>query len=248
MRVILLDTEAGSSSVADLIAAGKVERFDCSTFERFEQCAWALQFGQIKGDLVVVDTVSSVTDRFVRDVTIDPGDLNPQAGKTYWSLRNKMRQSQDVWNRVNPAMTAILTLIRELPIPSIFTVHERERDDFTQIENEEEPRRNMPALPRRILLNVMGGSDMVVRLYKTVTPTYWEGQTYPANTRVLQIENTADAVTGVRLTPEQDAKLPRRIYDPTLAKLAAALGGLPRKLAVYSFPKVGKTVFGCTLP
>ena len=55
MNVCLLDTENGSGSVADLIDGGKVTRYDASTFEKAEQIYWALQFGQIKADVIVVD-------------------------------------------------------------------------------------------------------------------------------------------------------------------------------------------------
>jgi hypothetical protein len=251
-KVILLDCEAGSDSVADRIADGRVVRYPTDTFEAFEKTYWALQYGQIKGDLVVVDTVSSIVNRFVLDTTLDPKDLKPNEGKTIWSLRDKMRQNQDIWNRVNYGMTYVLTGLRNLPIPTIFLIHERERDDPTLMEEGDAGKRNMPALPPKILLNVMAGSDVVLRMYRTPKMQFIDGVTYPANMRMLQIENTADAVTGVRVTPEQDAKLPKFIALPDkacgLALLAQAMGGLPRKMTVYSFPKVGKTVFGCTLP
>jgi hypothetical protein len=251
-KVILLDTESGADSVANLIASERVVRYDCSSFEAFEKAYWALVYGQIKGDLVVVDTVSSIVNRFVLDMTLDPKDLNPQLGKTIWNLRDKMRQNQDIWNRVNYGMTYVLSGLRNLPMPTIFLIHERERDDPTLMEEGDAGKRNMPALPPKILLNVMAGSDVVLRMFRTPRPAAMNGSVYPANTRFIQIENTADAVTGVRLTPEQDAKLPKSIAVPDgacgLALLAQAMGGLPRKMTVYSFPKVGKTVFGCTLP
>ena len=169
-KVILLDTEAGSDSVANLIESGQVTRYDCSSFELFEKTYWALNYGQIKGDLVVVDTVSSIVNRFVLDTTLDPKDLNPQAGKTIWSLRDKMRQNQDIWNRVNYGMTYVLTGLRNLPIPTIFLIHERERDDPTLMEEGDAGKRNMPALPPKILLNVMAGSDVVLRMFRTPRP------------------------------------------------------------------------------
>lgn len=255
MKVALLDTEQGSASVADLIAAGKVDRYDCGTFEKFENVYWALRQGRIKADVVVVDTVDSLVDGFVRDCTFDPKDIDPAAGKTVWVQRNKMRQNQDIWNRVNYGCTYLLSGIRELPLPSIFLIHEKERIDPTAeglTSGPDAEKRNMPALPPKIYLNVAAGSDVMLRMFRTTAPIYRNGVTYPKDTRLIQIENTADAVTGVRLTPEQDEALPDYIVLPDrvcgLQLLAQALGGLPRKLTVYSFPKVGKTVFGCTLP
>jgi hypothetical protein len=251
-KVVLLDTELGSDSVADLIAAGKVERYPCETFEKFEQAAWALFYGKIKGDLVVVDTVSTIVDRLTNDIAIDPGDIKPLEGKTYWTMRKKMRINQDMWNQINPMMTNILTIIRQLPIPTIFLVHEKERIDPTSEEEGDNAMREMPALPRKILMNVMAGSDMVFRMFRVVRPTYLDGKTIPANTRVIQIANTSDAATGVRVTPEQYVKLPNYIILPDnqcgLALLAQTMNGLPRKMTVYGYPKIGKSVFGCTLP
>lgn len=243
MHVALLDTEEGRDSVRDLIDAGKVTVYDCSSFEKIEKVYWAFVNKQISADLIVWDTLSSSVDQFVSDVTIDPEDLR---GKTIWSVRNKMRQNQDIWNRVNYGIKFLITGFRELPIPTIFNVHEREREDFTAEADDVE--RNMPALTPKILAHTMARSDLVLRLYRSPIAFTHDGKQYDKDTRMLQIANTADAYTGVRVTPTLDASLPPVIVDPTLAKLAATLGYLPKKITVYSFPKVGKTVFACTLP
>jgi hypothetical protein len=246
-KVIHMDSERGAGSIKDLIAAGRVDSYDCSTFEKAENVYWAIVHGRIKGDLVVMDTVSTLVDRHVRDSTLDPDLVKPASGKTWWSQRKLMRTSQDVWGIVNFGVLNLLTGIRELPIPSIFLVHETERDDPTA---DGEVTRHLPGLPPKILKTVMAISDLSLRLYKTpigfTDPK--TGKPHPANTRMLQIENTASAYTGVRLTPEADAALPDYIVEPTLEKLAIAIGSLPKALTVYGFPKVGKTVFGCTLP
>lgn len=254
-RVILLDTEDGANSVADLIREGKVIRYDCRTFENLEKVYWALQMGQIKGDLVVLDTADTVVQRFVMDCTMDPKDINPLVGKTIWAQRDRTRQNQDIWNRVNYGARYVFTGIRELPMPTMFLIHAVDRSDPMAEGNDPnadaktgEVFRVMPALPPKILLNVLGGSDMIFRMFKTPTITQWEGKNYPVNTRVMQLENTPDAFTGERLTPLESAALPRYIYEPTIAKLVAAIGYMPKKSTVYSYPKVGKTVFGCTLP
>ena len=160
-------------------------------------------------------------------------------------MRGKMRQSQDTWNLVNYGMGAFIAGIRNLPQPSIFNVHETERDDPTA---DVETDRHMPALTPRILKQVLAFSDLVMRIYRTVGPVTINGVQHPANTRVLQLENTGSAYTGVRLTPNTSAALPTYIAEPTLLKLAQAIGHLPKAMTVYGFPKTGKTVFSCTMP
>lgn len=246
-RVIHFDSEGGRGSIVNLISQGRVESYDCSTFEKAENVYWSIVAGRIKGDLVVMDTISTLVDRHVRDSTLDPDLVKPASGKTWWSQRKLMRTSQDVWGIVNFGILNLVTGIRNLPIPSIILVHETERDDPTA---EGELVRHLPGLPPKILKSVMALSDLSLRLYKN--PIAFTdpktGKLHPPNTRMLQIENTASAYTGVRLTPEADAALPDYIVDPTLEKLAMAIGSLPKALTVYGFPKVGKTVFGCTLP
>jgi len=244
--VALLDTENGKDSVADLITSGQVVRYDCSTWEKFEAVAWAFYYKQLTADLLVVDTLSSIVSQYVNDCTIEPSDINPQAGKTLWSLRKKMRTNQDIWNIVNYGVLYMITMIRQLPIPSIFNTHEREREDPTA--DVEGVDRHMPSLTPKILTHLMARSDLVLRLYRSPTAISFAGVSYPANTRVLQLVNTSSAYTGLRVTPAIDSNLPDYIVEPTLAKLASAVGYLPHGMTVYGFPKVGKTVFSCTLP
>jgi hypothetical protein len=245
MIVAHIDTEGGRGSIADLIESGKVVSYDGSTYEKAEQIYWALYYGRIKCDVVVLDTLTTLVDRYVRDVTLDPENIRPDQGQTWWSQRKKMRTNQDVWNIVNFGIGQLMSGVRNLPQPSIFLAHETERDDPTA---EVEVDRHMPALTPKILKMVMAYSDLVMRIYKSPTPFALAGANWPANTRVLQLENTANAYTGVRLTPTVTGTLPQYIPDPTLAKLATAIGFLPKAMTVYGFPKVGKTVLACTMP
>jgi hypothetical protein len=242
-----MDTSNGRGSIADLIQAGRVSSYDCSTFEKAELLYWALVYKKIPCDYLVVDELSTLVTNYVQACTIDPDQIKPEAGKTLWSMRSKMRTNQDVWNIVNYGMRFLITGIRQLPFPSMFCVHEVERDDPTA-ESNVELERSMPSLPPKILVHTMALSDLVMRLYKAPIPFAMNGQQYAANTRVLQLVNTANAYTGVRLIPDVDANLVQYIPEPTLAKLATAIGHLPKAMTVYGFPKVGKTVFANTLP
>jgi hypothetical protein len=244
MIVAHLDTENGRGSIQDLITEGKVVSYDASTYEKAEQVFWAIYNKQIKADVIVLDTITTLADNYVAAVTLDPENQKFEQGTTWWSQRKKMRQNQDIWNIVNFGMGQIMQGIRNLQQPSIFLAHETERDDPTA---DGEVERHMPSLTPKILKRVMAYSDIVCRIYKTATPFVDGGVQYPVNTRVLQLENTANAYTGVRLTPAQTAATPSYIADPTLAKLAGAIGGLPHALTIYGFPKTGKTVLACTL-
>lgn len=247
MLVCHINTEGGAGSIADLVEAGKVITYDGSTYEKAEQIYWALFYGRIKADVAVLDTVGTLVDSYVREQTLQKMTITGAPGATWYDAlkSNKTRTNQDIWNTVNFAFGQLLTGYRNLPMPTIFTVHETERDDPTA---EGEVERHMPALTPKILKSVMAYSDLVMRLYKTPYPTTIGGVQYPANTRILQLENTANAYTGVRLVPSVNAALPQFIPEPTLAKLAAAIGYLPKAMTIYGFPKVGKTVLACTMP
>lgn len=250
MSVVALgDTENGSGSVADLITAGKVNRYDCSTYEKAEQLYWALYYGTVKADVFVWDTLGTCVDNYVREVTFGKMQITGQPGHTWHAAlaNSKTRTNQDLWTVVNYAFGQLITAYRNLPIPTIFNVHETERDDPTA-EAMVEADRHMPALTPKILKAVMAYSDLVMRIYRTPLPMTIDGKAYAPNTRVLQLENTANAYTGVRLTPTNNATLPQYIAEPSLLKLYQAIGHLPKAMTVYGFPKTGKTVFSCTMP
>lgn len=249
IKVCLVNTENGAGSVADLVQAGKVDVYDGSSYKKAEEIYWALFYGRIKADVVVLDTAGTLVDDYVREQTLNHVKITGAPGQTWHdALANKKnRTNQDIWNVVNFGVTQLFSAFRSLPMPTIFNVHETERDDPTA-EAGVEVERHMPALTPKILKSVMAYSDIVMRLYRQPIPFALGGISYGPNTRILQLENTANAYTGVRLTPATNAALPQYIPEPTLAKLAAAIGYLPKAMTVYGFPKVGKTVFSCTMP
>jgi hypothetical protein len=248
MIVGLGDAEKGRGSVADLIEVGKVVPYDCSTYQKAEEVYWALYYGRIKCDVFVFDTLGSMIDDYIREVTLAKIKVTGAPGSTWHDAysSSKTRTNQDLWNVINPAVTQLISAYRNLPIPTIFNIHETERDDPTA--EHDDTQRHMPALTPKILRTVLAYSDLIMRLYRAPATFNLDGRAYPANTRVLQIETTANAYTGVRLTPSVNAALPQYIAEPTLAKLAAAIGHLPQAMTVYGFPKTGKTVFSCTMP
>jgi hypothetical protein len=248
-----LDVDGGAGSIIDLVRAGRVVSYDANTFEKAEKIYWALANGSIKADLVVVDALSTLLTATIQAITLDEiGKINPGAGQTVWSMRKKSRTHQDMWNVINFNMQWLITVIRNLPIPSIFTVHEAERTDPTAQEGSVNEERNMPKLTPKVLLHLMALSDLVMRIYKAPLPTTINGQTYVPDVPILQLDNTASAYTGLRLTPDAMDTTPPYIALPKgtcgLGLLHQALGHLPKAMTVYGFPKVGKTVFSTTLP
>lgn len=254
--VCLMDCDAGYGSVANLVDAGRVLRYDCSDFEKAEQVYWALYFGRIKCDLVVVDSISTLLTNTIQAVTLGNMKVNPAQGKTIWSMRDKARTNQDLWGIVNFNMIWFINQLRGLPIPSIINAHEVERSDPTAEETDPgrdpktgEVNRHMPKLTPKVLLQLMALSDLTLRLYQTPLAFIdYTGQAWPKDTRVLELESASDSYTGIRLTPDATAALPPYIAAPSLEKLFRTIGHLPKSLTVYGFPKVGKTVFSCTLP
>ena len=254
--VCLMDCDEGAGSVSNLIESGRVLRYDCSSFEKAEQVYWGLYFGKIKCDLVVLDSISTLLTNTIQAVTLDSIKINPGSGKTVWSMREKIRTNRDLWNIVNFNVIWLITMLRGLPIPSIINAHEVERTDPMAEETDPgrdpktgEVTRHMPKLTPKVLLQLMAISDLVLRLYQSpLAFTDYTGQSWKKDTRVLELEGGSDNYTGIRLTPDATAALPPYVPDPTLEKLFRTIGHLPKSLTVYGFPKVGKTVFACTLP
>jgi hypothetical protein len=250
VKVLHVDTEEGTDSIQDLIDAGQVVSVDGSTCEKFEQAYWDVRYGKIPGigpnDLVVVDTLSTIAAEVIRQCSIDFRRVNPVAGKSIWAMSESAKVN---WDRAYTFLKTMVVSYRMLPNPTIFLVHETLRLDPTSENVEKDPKedkRHLMALTPKITELVMGLSDLTLRIYKSPHPFTENGAKYPWGTRVLQFENTPDSYTGQRLVVGQE--VPSTIAEPTLEKVARAIGRLPRKITIYGYPKTGKTVLACTLP
>jgi hypothetical protein len=246
--VALWDVDEGSGSVQNLIDSGRVVRYDCSSYEKCEKVYWGFFYKQYQADLIVLDSMSQQVTTLLQEIAIPSSTLNPSAGKTIWNL-SKNLDTRKIYQDATFKERALITRVRDLPIPSIFTVHEVEREDPLE---EGEVERRLPALPPKIMEHVLAKSDIIMRLHRSVVPSQYGGKVYPANTLWLQLKSGANVYTGLRLTPDATAALEPTIPilpgECGLLKLAHALGKLPKSMTVYGLPKVGKTVFSCTLP
>lgn len=244
--VALFDVDEGSASVQNLIDAGRVVRYDCSSFEKCEQVYWGFYYGHYKADLIVLDSLSQQVTTLLQAMAFPEKSLS--AGKTIWSLGQKI-DTRKIYQEATFYERTLVTRVRDLPIPSIFTVHEVEREDPLA---EGQVEKRLPSLPPKIMEHVLAKSDVVMRLNRSGFPQQYAGKVYPAGTLWLQLKAGANVYTGLRLTPEANAALepmiPIQQGECGLLKLAQALGRLPKSMTVYGLPKVGKTVFSCTLP
>lgn len=239
MRVALIETERGEASVQHLIDKGLVTVYPCSTFKEVEQTYWSIKRGDIKCDMVVIDTITTLATTTRQDVTLaESADL--------WADRERVASQMRDWGKMSDLINRLMRLYRNLPQHSIFICHEGEREDL-----QSESKKKGPDLNPAIYKDIIAFSDVIARVNLAgiefpKDPKNPDGEKWPIGTRVLRLKPSDEATAGARV-PE-GVNLPAIIPDPTLGKIVEAFGGrLPRAITLYGVPKVGKTRLSCSV-
>lgn len=232
VKTILIDTENGYESVADLIDAGTVERVHAPTYLDVAKAIRDIRSGKIKGDVIVLDTLTSLATRTRRDMV---GEINDSV--SVWENRNKLQSQQKDWGSMSDALGRMLLEFTGLPQRLIVLSHEGMRDDGQGTE------KKAPDLNAALLREVLAYSSGIVRLATLARPLDYEGTVYPVHTRVLRTLGDENCIAKLHTTLSANA--PPLIFNPTWAKLVGALGSTPKTLAIYGSPGSGKTTFAC---
>jgi hypothetical protein len=226
----------GNDSIAHLIDGGKVKELECGTFEAFDNHSRALLTKVSSGDIVIVDTLTSLAN-----TTRGDAKLGNDESESLWDKREKFLGDKNYLTVYELAGQLIMRRLKNLRARGchlITTTHEDEqRDDGTLM------RKRAPALNAALYRSLMGASSDVLRMQVLTDPiTNSKGEVkVPAGVRTLQLRVTDDAVIKTHVRREIGEKLPKYIYNPSWEKLVKVLGKTPSWLVLYGPPGVGKT-------
>jgi hypothetical protein len=236
----------GYDSVADIVESNKQQLsvFDVPNYEVFDLKTTDL-LGRIKkGDVVILDTISSLANTTRGDLKIgnDPT-------QSYWAKRDKFMGDSMNRNAYDAAGQLILRRLKDFKAVGaniIVTVHESEREDMTVVPP---MKKRAPDVNAALMGNLIGSSSDVVRLYVNADPVLdGEGKVkYPARSRMLQLGPSDEFVSKVHVPLEMSGKVPQVIKRPSYPKLCKALGKTPTWVTVYGPPGAGKTTFALSM-
>lgn len=238
VKIIHIDADrTGSSSIRHLIPQW-VESYPAPSLDEAAKIVGAIVNGKIKGDMVVVDTLTRLTSDARDDIVIDPSKAKIE---NLWAQRAGLRSSRDDFYSTMSLINRFLRAIYNLPMPSVLIAHERVRTD---------PMSGMdkfvPDLQEAINATVFTSADFIARLCAKNVDFDYQGHKVPAGTRVLVMSPTGDSSAGGRATP--DHPIPPFLigwqpYTPTFGDLVNTLGYMPHNTVLYGPPKIGKTTF-----
>lgn len=222
--------------------AGYVETYPCRTFKEAEGVMWALHRGQIKADMIVLDSLTGVVEKARQDLVMDPSQSK---SSPIWDNREKLLPGRQEYYKTADIIKRLLRPIVELPIPSVFVCHERSRTDpLSSVD------KYVPNLQREINENLFSFADAIVRLYPAPYPFEWAGQAVSAGTRLLLLSPSGDAAAGVRVAGDRPAPPPILVVpegDPySFGRFVEVVGAIPHNTVLYGPPKIGKTRFVST--
>lgn len=253
MKIKLLDTENGRTSVANLIRAGYVEAVYTPTFQALETEVNKLIASKDRDFMLVIDTVTTTATKTRQDLTVDPKDVD---GKSIWDLRFKLQSDQKQWNQTTDSLLRLFGRIRSSNIPCVLIAHENEREDPSTGLDKFGPAFN-PALRD----GVFAMCDVIARYSRSNAEVKIGDTVFPRGTRVLRMEGNDSAIAGYR-NPDPDTfdvpevvfpKKPGAKEGVTLQQLATIFGGeLPHGegvapfIVIYGPPKIGKTTMVCS--
>jgi hypothetical protein len=237
VKLIHIDADrTGSSSIRHLIPQW-VETYSCPTLDAVAQVISKIEKGQIRGDILALDTLTRLTADTREDIVIDPAKVDIA---NLWKQRAGLKSSRDDYYSTMSLINRILRAIYNLPMPSILLAHERMRTDpLTGLE------KFVPDLQDAINATVFTSADFIARLAPWNGPPFeYGGGKVESGMRLLYTSATGNSSAGGRSTP--DHPLPPFLvgwqpFTPTFGDLINTLGYVPHNTIIYGPPKIGKT-------
>lgn len=233
----------GTDSIAPYITTGKVINLDCSTFEQFDKHRVELQKHITPGDIVCLDTMSTMltTTRADRQV-------GNKIDEPLWEVNKINKYFGDkeylaVYNMATQLTIRALKNLRARGAQIICLCHEDEVMDAMAGMKMAGPQVN-PAMVGELI----AASSDVFRLVNLIAPIMnTDGTTkVPAGERILYLRRTDAYTAKFHVARERSAEIPNGIVNPTLEKLWGVLGKHSSWLTIYGHPGAGKTSLAAT--
>lgn len=234
-KVALIDTEEGYRSVRKGVESGAIVRFDARTVDEVEAAYWQIKKDQDQYSHVVFDTVSEFSKRALREVM-----ARRYGTRKLWDILDE-KSSYTNYGDVAKIVMEVMFNLRQLDIPVILVAHEIDRENP---ENNQQKQLMPSAVGQQIAPDLMANADAMFRLGMAASDVEINGKVYSKGTRVLRTKPDGRVWCGYR--EELGVEVPELIPNPKLSEIAKLFGGsLPKKLILFSAPKLGKTTLAC---
>lgn len=237
MKLIHLDADrTGVNSIMHLVQSGWVETFSTPTLGDVARRIGQIKAGQIRGDAVVLDTITRMTADAREDIVVDPAKVDISR---LWELRHSLKSSRDDYYSTMALVNRVIRGLGDLPIPTVYLAHERIRTDPLSGRD-----KFVPDLQEAINATLFTSADLIVRMTTAPVDFDYMGYKVPQGTRMVITDATGDSSAGGRALPTHP--LPPYLigwqpFTPTFGDLVSALGYFPHTTVIYGKPKLGKT-------
>jgi hypothetical protein len=241
--IYLLDCDMhGTDSIADELATGQVEVFECVTFKDFQNAVQTLLYDRNVGpdDTVVIDPLTTLLDtaRMNAKLGTDPKTDYFEKGKSKFMEGDK--QYLNVYNFAQSVAAQPINNLRARKANIIVIAHEKERfnDQFGMKMRE-------PDVNPAYIGTLKARGSEVFRL-KAVREDILgpDGAVaVPRDTRVLYLRSGEDFECKFNVARSRSESIPKYLLNPTMPKLIETLGKRPVFLVLYGHPGAGKTTF-----
>lgn len=244
MRFFRLNADRnGTDSIQAYIDAEKIIDLPCPTFDDFDKHRIALQKDIQPGDIVCLDTITTMLE-----TTRDDRVLGNKIDEPLWEVSkvNKFFGDKEYLNTYKMAGGLTMRALHNLRARGaqiIVIAHETEVQDAMA-----GMKMAGPAMNPAMVDTLIGASSDVFRLVSLTAPiTNAEGAViYPVDTRILYLRRTDAFTAKFQVARERSAQIPRGIPDPTMGKLYDILGKRPAFVTIYGHPGSGKTSLTAT--
>lgn len=234
----------GTDSIEPYIASGRVINLDCPTFEHFDKHRVELQKKIQPGDIVCLDTLSTMLTTTRAD-----RQLGNKIDEPLWEIGKVNKYFGDkeylaVYNMATQLTIRALKNLRARGAQIIVLCHEDEMMDPMASMKMAGPQVN-PAMVGELI----AASSDVFRLVNLTEPRKDPATgaiVVPAETRVLYLRRTDSYTAKFHVARERSMEIPKAIIDPTLQELWTKLGKESSWLTIYGHPGSGKTTLAAT--
>jgi hypothetical protein len=243
-KILLLDTERGAAAFKSMPNVTILDMYNTAggsqsnLIDAVDRTFWSLMKNPEKlapYSHLVIDSVTALCSTTRADIILDPDKTQPG---DLWRKRGLYSaDSRGDYRAMNDMVARLLRWYRDLPIPTIFTTHEEDREDMTGA------MKRGPSLSPGLLKDSLVWSHVIAHLGFTIKPVKVDGQIIPAGTRRLRIVPDAKYIAKSKQRVDLPP-LPPAIINPQLSDLFKIMEhtGQPYPwVIVYGAPGVGKT-------
>jgi hypothetical protein len=264
VQTLVIDTENGSITIRDLVARefrtdekgvrvetpgpnpkGYVTVEHAPTLKLVEQAFWRIRRGEYAPAprVVVIDSTTALNGTHRHAVIFKRTGFDPSTTSIADNMM-KLGSEQRDWGTASDNQIMIYRQFRGLPLLTIFTCHERMREDESN-----KTMKTGPALNAMLLSDMLDFTDDAFRISSTDAKQSIDGKIHEAGTRFLRMGHSEQFFTKLRCSPELMKQVSANplMTDPDLWKVRSLLGDFfPNRIVIFGPRGAGKTRFAAS--